>query len=54
METMKLDDHFQQGMLNLLKEKCVQFGADSGNEEGDIDDSTLISAELELEDMGNM
>ncbi len=53
-ETSKLDDHFQQGMHILLKEKNVQFGADGGNEECDIEDSTVISAELELEDIGNM
>ena len=34
-----------------MREKFVQFGAGSGNE-GDIEDSTIISAELELEDMG--
>ena len=54
METKKLDDHFRLGMLNLMKAKRVQFGADSGNEEGDIEDSTLISVELQLEDMGVM
>jgi len=53
IETEKLEDHFQQGMLIFLKEKNVQFGADGGNE-GDIEDSTIISAELELEDLRNM
>lgn len=53
-ETVMLDDHFQQGMFILLKEKNIQFGAGSGNEEGDVEDTTLISAELELEDMVNM
>ena len=37
-----------------MKEKNVQFGTDSGNKEGDTEDSSLISAELELEGMGNM
>ena len=54
METKVLDDHFRQGMLNLLKEKSVQFGADGNKGDGDIEDSTLIFAELELEDMVNM
>lgn len=54
METVKLDDHFQLGMLTLHREKNVQFGASSGTDEGDIEDSTLNSAELELEDIQNM
>jgi len=53
IEMEKLKDHFQQGMLIFLKEKNVQFGADGGNK-GDIEDSTIISAELELEDLRNM
>jgi len=52
-ETDKVVDHFRQGMFILLKEKKVQFGADGGNEEGGIEES-LISAELELEDMVNL
>lgn len=52
-EMKRLEDHFGQGMLIFLKEKNVQFGADGGSE-GDIEDSTIISAELELEDLGNM
>jgi len=54
METVELDDHFQQGMQILLEEKNVQFGGDGGNKEWDTEDSTLISVELELEDMGNL
>jgi hypothetical protein len=52
-ETMKLNDHFRLGMLNLLREKNIQFGADS-NEEQDIEDNLLNSAELELEDIRNI
>jgi len=40
-------------MFISLKEKKVQFSADGGNEEGGIEES-LISAELELEDMVNL
>jgi hypothetical protein len=55
METiMKLNDHFRLGMLNLMKEKSDQFGTDGDNEEEDIENSSLISTEPELEDMGNM
>lgn len=49
-EREELVDHFQQGMQIYLKERTVQFGAGDGNE-GDIEDNTVISAELELEDM---
>jgi len=52
-ETDKVVNHFRQGMFISLKEKKVQFGIDSGNEEGGIEES-LISAELELEDMVNL
>ena len=52
-ETEKLVDHFRRGMLISQKEKSVQFGVDGENEEGDIEDS-LISTELELEDMVNL
>jgi hypothetical protein len=40
-------------MLISLKEKNIQFGVNGENEEEDIEDS-LISTELELEDMGNL
>ena len=50
METEELEDHFQQGMFSLMKEKNVVFGIDGSNEE-DIEERTLISTELELEDM---
>ena len=53
MEMVELMDYFQEGMFILLRERNVQFGADGSNEEGGIEDS-LISAELELEDMVNM
>ena len=48
-----LNDHFQLGMFNLSKEKNALFGIDGGNKE-DMEDNTLISAELELEDMGHI
>lgn len=54
IETVKLDDHYQLGMVSLHREKNVQFGADSSNDEGDIEDSTLNSVDLELEDIRNM
>lgn len=41
-------------MQILLKEKNVQFDADGGNNKGETEDFTLISVELELEDIGNM
>ena len=49
-ETEELDDHLLKGIQILSTEKINQFGADSGNEECDIE----ISAELELEDIGNV
>ena len=49
-ETEELDDHLLKGIQILSMEKNNQFGADGGNEECDIE----ISAELELEDIGNM
>ena len=54
MEMVKLEDHFRQGMLVWSKEKKVQFDTGDSNEEGDMEDSSLISVELELEDMGYM
>jgi len=51
VEMVELNDHFWLGMFNLSKEKNILFGIDGGNEE-DMEDNTLISAELELEVMG--
>jgi len=53
MEMVELDDYFRLGMFNLSKEKNILFGIDGGNKE-DMEDNTLISAELELEDMGHI
>jgi hypothetical protein len=54
MDVVKLDDYFWKGIFVWSQEKKLQFGTGDSNEEGDMEDSTLISAELELEDMGCM
>jgi hypothetical protein len=53
-DTAHLDDHFRQGMEIFLNEKTVQFGADDGNEGDVIEDNSIISAELELEDIRSL
>jgi hypothetical protein len=51
-----LPDHFQQGMLILQKEKGIKFGADNGNDEGEInmEDTSQNAGDLELGDIGNI